>query len=404
ASLDWLQEVVNNTCETDSIDFVFAQLHHPHKSELWTPGESNFTGDVIQILEQFTTDCGKPSIHFFGHTHGYSRGQSRDHKHLWINVATAGGAIDYWGEWPQFDYDEFSVSQDHYGFVVVDVESGDEPCFTVKRISRGTENNPMDNVITDSLLVKLNPNPVATPIPTYPINVEVNPECVELLAEEFSPEVQDQLHGQAHWQVFTDCDLNEEPQFEYWNNYENQYFNEDTQANDNLADQEVSGLNENSSYCWRVRYRDQNMDWSAWSEPSPFTTGNSLLSPNLLLNSDAEDEINNWTATVGVIESLEDGECNGIAPYEDAHYFAVGGVCDDNEYGLAYQNVDVSSFSEAIDMGEFSTYFGGYLSNWGGDDQPSFRLIFLDENMNELESTEQLSSLSSSWVQLADWS
>ncbi len=82
---------------------MFAQLHHPHKSELWIPGEISYTGDVIELMENFTEECGKPSIHFFGHTHGYSRGQSHNHNHLWVNVATAGGAIDHWGEYPQAD-------------------------------------------------------------------------------------------------------------------------------------------------------------------------------------------------------------------------------------------------------------------------------------------------------------
>ncbi|MFT5956679.1 MAG: hypothetical protein ACI87V_000552, partial [Flavobacteriales bacterium] len=36
--LTWLSGVLAETCTADSIDFVFAQLHHPHKSELWTPG------------------------------------------------------------------------------------------------------------------------------------------------------------------------------------------------------------------------------------------------------------------------------------------------------------------------------------------------------------------------------
>lgn len=115
--LNWLDQILTQTCEQEEIDFVFAQLHPPHKSELWTPGELGFAGEVISRLETFSTDCGKPSIHFFGHTHGYSRGQSRDHKHLWVNVATAGGAIDNWGEFPQFDYEEFTVSQDEWGFV-----------------------------------------------------------------------------------------------------------------------------------------------------------------------------------------------------------------------------------------------------------------------------------------------
>ena len=99
--LDWLDSILNMTSLDTSIDFVFAQLHHPHKSELWTPGNTDFSGDVISLLENFTANCGKPSIHFYGHTHGYSRGQSKNHNHLMVNVATSGGYIDYWGEWPQ---------------------------------------------------------------------------------------------------------------------------------------------------------------------------------------------------------------------------------------------------------------------------------------------------------------
>ena len=55
--LDWLEEVLDNACSNDNIDFVFAQLHHPHKSELWTPGEISYTGDVIELMENFTEEC-----------------------------------------------------------------------------------------------------------------------------------------------------------------------------------------------------------------------------------------------------------------------------------------------------------------------------------------------------------
>ena len=88
--LNWLEKLLENTSKDDNIDFVFAQLHHPHKSELWIPGEIKFTGKVIEMLEKFSKESKKPSIHFFGHTHGYSRGQSKNHKHLWVNVASAG--------------------------------------------------------------------------------------------------------------------------------------------------------------------------------------------------------------------------------------------------------------------------------------------------------------------------
>ena len=135
--LDWLDSILYITSLDNTIDFVFAQLHHPHKSEQWTPGNTGFTGDVISLLEDFTTNCGKPTIHFYGHTHGYSRGQSKDHTHLMVNVATSGGYIDYWGEWPQQDYEEYSISQDEWGYVLLEVEAGSNPQFTLKRLSIG---------------------------------------------------------------------------------------------------------------------------------------------------------------------------------------------------------------------------------------------------------------------------
>ena len=53
--LDWLDNVLYLTSIDNSIDFVFAQLHHPHKSEQWTPGNTDFTGEIVKLLEEFTS-------------------------------------------------------------------------------------------------------------------------------------------------------------------------------------------------------------------------------------------------------------------------------------------------------------------------------------------------------------
>ena len=152
--LDWLENTLNDACIQPHIDFVFVQLHHPHHSELWPRGNTSWTGDVIERMESFSTQCEKPSIHFFGHTHGYSRGQSQDHQHLMVNVATAGGNIDYWGEYNQTDYPEYTVSQDEYGFVLVEIEAGDAPHFTLTRISRGDELDVRDNEVRDLTTIR----------------------------------------------------------------------------------------------------------------------------------------------------------------------------------------------------------------------------------------------------------
>lgn len=401
--LTWLDNLLDETCAADSIDFVFAQLHHPHKSELWTPGESGFTGEVITRIEQFTTDCEKPSIHFFGHTHGYSRGQSRDHKHLWINVATAGGAIDNWGEFPNFDYEEFSVSQDEYGFVVVEVEDGNDPKLTIKRISRGDQDQIINNQLTDSLVVSKSFVDVSVPSPIYPVEVEVVPECVTLQADAFDTSGGLSAHGQSHWQVTTFQNGFDNPVAESWKNFENWYFDIDTQAGDDLTDEVVLGLEPYTSYLWRVRYRDKAFNWSEWSDPVSFTTGATTVSPNLLSNPGAESELENWTITQGIVEALTSQVCAGIDPYNGERYFAVGGLCEHSEVGIAVQDIDVSMFVDSIDTGQFAANFGGYLSNYGGDDLPEMRLLFFDDNGGILGESEVLSTLNNSWTYFSAW-
>jgi hypothetical protein len=395
--LDWLGEILDETCDMTHIDFVFVQLHHPYLSELWIDGESQFTGDVIGLVESFSTDCGKPSIHFFGHTHGYSRGQSRDHQHLWVNVATAGGNIDYWGEYAQNDYPEFTVTQAEYGFVIVDVTAGDDPSFSLSRLGRGDEYTPADNLLRDTVRVRrYNENP-ETPTPVYPTGEDVNPDCIILTATPFEdPDGDDQSASQ--WQISLNCSDFSVPLIDRWTQNENWYYDINTQAGDNLWDEKVEYLDPQTDYCWRVRYRDDGLVWSDWSEGTQFSTATGSGFSNLLLNPGAELGVLGWAETSGVIESLSGGECNGISPHSGDYYFAVGAICNASAYGEARQVVDLSSFSESIDSGEQMLRWGGYLADWSGSDHPEIELRFLDDSGAELERSDRLGSYLSYWT------
>ena len=164
----------------------------------------------------------------------------------------------------------------------------------------------------------------------------------------------------------------------------------------------MTGLDPNSSYCWRVRYRDEHLKWSDWSTPIAFTTGDTELTANLVINPGGENDEANWTIETGIIESLGPGECNGVNPYSGNKYFAVGGLCDGNEtsYSEVYQEINVSSYASDIDGGLVEAIFGGYLSNYNGNDQPTMQLEFLDDADQVLGSTVVLTTLSSSWVYL----
>lgn len=271
--IDWLKKVLSETEKNDDIDFVFAQMHHPHKSELWIPGERKSSGQVVKLLEEFSTKSDKPSLHFFGHTHGYSRGQSKQHKHLWINVASAGGAIDNWGEFEGRDYDEFTVTQDEYGFVMVEVDGDpNNPKFTIKRISRGNEETLRNNELRDSITVFKKTHKPDTPRATEPLaNAKTDAFGVELKASNFKSTYKEAYHDASHWQVATSKEFKEQV-FESWKQKHNWYFKEDRQRGDDLTNEKTKRLKPNTVYYWRVRYRDQNLNWSEWSQPTSFKT------------------------------------------------------------------------------------------------------------------------------------
>ena len=400
AQLDWLEAVLQDACSNDYIDFVFAHLHHPYKSELWTPGESNYTGDVIELMENFSDECGKPSIHFFGHTHGYSRGQSQNHDHLWVNVATAGGAIDYWGEWPQADYDEFTVTQDEWGFVVVDLEAGEEPQFALKRISRGNADTYRDNELRDEIIIRLNNNIPDQPI-GMPLQGQQNPDYLILSASGFSDIDTDEPMA-AEWSVYQDCILSSTPVISEFINMENWYYHENTQESVEIEELVLSGLSGNSSYCWQVRYRDSSLGWSEWSNPIEFETGESQYSDNLLINPGAEAGLEGWNVTQGYMESLEAYVCDGVEPHSGNYYFIVGALCNTATYAEAYQEVDISEYADCIDQNLAYANYGGYLSDWGGSDYPEMTIVFIDEDGNELYQPEPFGTYNAFWTLFED--
>lgn len=211
---------------------------------------------MIDRLESFTTECAKPSIHFFGHTHGYSRGQSLDHQHLWVNVASAGGALDRWDEQPQADYPEFSVSQDAWGFVIVEVDTGSAPHFTLMRFSQGNSDRPLQNVESDTLTVWRRNTPPSTPTAV---------DCPQGLMQA-SPfaDPDGHAHQASHWQTAPDCDRLLNDPDDIWRQRRNEYKDIDTQADDRLEDEPIP----TEDVCWRVRYRDEGLVWSEWSAPS----------------------------------------------------------------------------------------------------------------------------------------
>lgn len=400
AQLDWLDSILVETCADTLIDFVFAEMHHPFKSELWIPGETDYTGQIVQRLEALTDTCGKPTVHFFGHTHAYSRGESRDHRHLWVNVATAGGNIDYWGEFANTDYDEYIISTDDYGFVMVEVTAGTAPKFVLKRLSFGDQYNPGGSTLTDSLVIRMNNASPVKPVSLFPIAADtVSPLCVTFQADGFADPDGDGF-GAAHWQVAPDSAGFGTPVRESWKQYANWYNEVNLQATDNLTDEPFDDLPAGEELWWRVRYRDKSLGWSAWSTPARFhTLPIDTLTGNLVQNAGAESGTTQWTVTTGILEALYSQQCASVNPHGGTYFFSVGGNCTESPFASAYQLIDVSSHAGAIDSADILVHFGAFMTAYAANnDEPSLALQFLNAGGSTIGTTDTLRHRTATWT------
>lgn len=394
--LSWLSSTLNQTASNDSIDFVIFQEHHPYLSELWLPGETDYARQVLDSLQTFNLQCGKPVVFLFGHTHAYSRGQMKDSKVLQINAATASGYIDTWGSTSQADYPDFNMSFDEYGFTLFEISSGNDPQMIIRRITRGDPAAVANNVLQDSILLRPSAMTVDAPVCIFPIDsLPVNPACVCLHISSFFAASGDSA-GAVEYQLSTDP-VFAALDFQIWKHTENWYFDVNTLAADTLYKQMVSNLNPNATYYWRARYRSRNLDWSPWSQRAVFTTSASSSSGNLLINQGAENDISNWTVSTGILESLSDGECAGTSPHSGTYYFGIGGLCTESVYARAFQDIDISSYAALVDNGDCIAIWGGWLSDYAGMDIPSIRIAFLDAAHSIISNCDSITSNSTSW-------
>ena len=314
--LSWLDGVLADACTAEHIDFVLLQFHHPHKSESWTPGESSFSTEAVTRAEQFTANCGKPSVHFFGHTHSYSRGQSRDHQHLMVNVASAMGSLDYWYHYDNADYEEFQLTENEWGFCVIEITGGDNPTLTLTRVSRGNDWIARDNEIRDQITIRYQNEPPTTPSGVYPTLADgpVPAWNITFTGDTFSDSDGDEAL-ESHWQISQNQLDWTNPIAEDWKRRENWYrppngdvwysFNtvEDPDISRTTLDSSVPGC---TSLYWRVRYRDDGLQWSNWSPPIAFTTGESVDGDSGPIPADGESGVSrepvlSWETCLGAV-------------------------------------------------------------------------------------------------------
>lgn len=270
--LAWLEHTLNDACAAAHVDFVFATMHHPEKSELWPSGEEPYSGRIAREIERFSETCKKPSTIFTGHTHAYARGHDRDRPVTYVSVASAGGNLDQVGEYRARDYPEYVTSQDDYGYVLVDVHAGSAPWFRLQRISMGDTRHQRDNELRDEVIVRRHDAPPVAPEPMWPRNELVHPRNLTLTISRFSDNDGDR-YGATRWQVSDgSCDFSS-PLVDTWHQADRDAAGRPYDTREHGENYlHLTEVTWGASYCYRARVRDSSLSWSEWSKPQRFRT------------------------------------------------------------------------------------------------------------------------------------
>ncbi len=302
AQLAWLEADLIAANNDPNIDFIFAFHHHPYKSELMNQffgGSTPCVEKFVELFEQYGVNA-----FFHGHVHAMERGNSRGAPLYWLDSSGGGAPLANWlgpdsSEENSFDWPEIQKAIDEHGFHIVNIIAGDSPEFNIKYVSLGDlYNNPREEPqLIDSINFKVDNVRPERPVCIYPVATN-NPAAADIVfqASPFIDSDSGDYHHETHWQVTTESgeypslikpaglyppELSE-PELplvvDRWIRYENIYGESadgtpiDTQSHDNLTDETIT-LEPNTTYFWRVRYRDGlGIAWSEWSDEASFKT------------------------------------------------------------------------------------------------------------------------------------
>ena len=276
---NWLQAQLDASANNSNIDFVFTYNHQPAHSEIWPDGNSSFVKDNLYPIE-----AGYPKMVMttHGHSHCYERGTVKTtHSGNWdfrtVICGGSGGDLDRWGMYTnQTDYPEIQKAIDNYCFMLVDVDMGAKTVKT-NMYSIGNTDKPRNLELMDKWHRFLNqaapnkpsaifPNGVATVTPTLTASAFSGLDT--LMSSEF------QLIPASGDFNSPLIDITRDAEDYYGDsgtpNFQPINLNNGIDLKTYTVDPGILSLGQ--TYLWRMRYRDENIRWSEWSDTLQFTT------------------------------------------------------------------------------------------------------------------------------------
>jgi hypothetical protein len=293
AQINWFTTVLDAAKNDNTIDFIFLTFHHPGHSETWPDGN---TGWIQTNLYDLLKNYPKVSMIIYGHSHCYERGylplnpsvSGYTHDAKLLLQGGGGSEMDTWTEYTnQQDYPEIHRSMSVWGYTIVDVDV-DDKSWTAESYNIGmqeelpvSKNELLETFHQYSAGPPLTPTAVSTTAPA--------PNSVTLQASPFqsggtdviqSSQFQVRSYPSGTWTT---------PLVDSKRDYENirgyslkaPYKPVDYNTGIDLTKLVVTTLTANKQYAWRVRYCDQSLRWTPWSNEVIFTNNSTTDVPTL---------------------------------------------------------------------------------------------------------------------------
>jgi hypothetical protein len=269
----WLDVRLNEAEQDTSIDFVFLFIHHFPFSELWNVTDEHVDWvkhSLVPILSGYSKVC---QLHY-GHTHGYERGTiisgSTGSDFRIICGGGGGGGLDPWNSADNHDYNDIHVAYSKHFYQILEIDMANRS-YTNTVYGSEEEDQKTNKGQLDVMYRKILQAPPDQPVVESALPAE---DSVWFVLSPYSGP--DSLMT-VHLQIVRTSD--NQPVVDTMAHWTNIFGTDglgrpvDLHATVDLNRIAIkANLVDGVSYKVKIRYRDHNLRWSAWSTEFPLAT------------------------------------------------------------------------------------------------------------------------------------
>ena len=284
AQMTWLQQVITAADNDATVDWIVSMGHRPYQAEQYVGDISTW---IRNTVVPYLIKSPKYVLHIGAHHHLYARGQLKENPVY--NIISGGTAWDqYWGMAQQQDVEDVqkTISNWIYNIIDVDVVNGK---FNVDGYSIGSIYKYKNNQLMDQFYRYKNKAAPITPSITNKFPTSVTLPYTVTSSTYSSPS--GELLNSTEFQFAQTPSFSTVEKY-FYRDYEDLFGQAgptpdsslDVNAGVNILNVTlpVNSLSNGTHYV-RVRHRDRNMEWSAWSAIDSLNIINSVvLNPELI--------------------------------------------------------------------------------------------------------------------------